>query len=133
MTPNQVQGLGDVAFAGFSGFLVRFAVGIYDGAEWDWSMLVPGLCVAGLYLIEMEDPWLDFTQTQLNLVWLIAMGDTYLTYRNAPDLNEQLMVSATAWTGYILFLPTHFTVEDNTDGSFIDDVTDQIDDLTTDE
>ena len=126
MTPNQVQGLGDVAFAGFSGYIVRFAVSVYNGAVFDIAMLVPVFCAAGLYLIELEDPWLDFTQTQLNLVWLIAMGDTYLVYRNADDLNEQLMVSATAWTGYILYLPTRFDVDQNTDGTFIDDVTDQI-------
>ena len=111
MTPNQVEGLGDVAFAGFSGYLVRFAVSLYNGAIFDFGMLVPILCVAGLYLIELEDPWLDFTQTQLNLVWVIAMGETYLQYRDENDLTEQLMVTATAWTGYILYLPTRFDVE----------------------
>ena len=108
LTPNQVEGLGDVAFAGFSGFLVRFGVSIVNGATLTWPMVVPALCVAGLYLVELEDPWLDFTQTQLNLVWIIAMGDTFLRYRNADDLTEQLLISATAWTGFLFYLGTQF-------------------------
>ena len=32
---EEFEGLGDLAFAGFSSELVRFALSLYDAAEWD--------------------------------------------------------------------------------------------------
>ena len=123
LTPDQVEGLGDVAFAGFAGYLVQYAINFYERSMFSWSYLVPVGVTAGLLIEELQNPWLSFSQGQLNLVWLLAMANTFMVNASCDCLVEELVVAAGAWTAFVVYLGTQFSVDgEGTD--FIDDMTD---------
>ena len=61
LTPDQVEGLGDVAFAGFAGYLVQYAINFYERSMFSWSYLVTVGVTAGLLIEELQNPWLSFS------------------------------------------------------------------------